>query len=374
MWHMTWPKWLAQLEVAEHGVLIPEPELDPTRLTTLTAAGLVEYAGLASYSDCCDCACGPGCPVERLGGSDDDPEYVALCPLGQALVYRTADLRRWRLTIQGVVRFLAAQLEQSLPTDTLLPHRLWAVGALSPRVRLGVLRGVRSHEAPTVRAAVTAWLQGRRGILLIPGEHPLTGVIPEQAIAVPLREVLQVEPTGITVDRAALASLAAQLAGESVAPILVPLPVPAGFSWAQLRLEVVSYEHVRIWTTGEAVLKSYRDLGLANTRDGTPKKGWHLFREFAGHDGIYDAAHPSGLYPPTRPTRPGTPALSGFSEKLGPALSDLGEHMQRLFPGIPGKPFARYDAQRHQYRAIVQLSWEPGYRQQRAQELSDSRR
>lgn len=94
-----------------------------------------------------------------------------------------------------------------------------------------------------------------------------------------------------------------------------------------------------------------------------------LLREFAGHEGIYDPSHPSVLYPPEKIGRQGNrPQVTAFSGKLGTALSDLAEHLKHLFPGIAGKPFARYDTTKHQYRARIQLCWEPGYRQRKARE------
>jgi hypothetical protein len=111
------------------------------------------------------------------------------------------------------------------------------------------------------------------------------------------------------------------------------------------------------------------EMGLANLRDGSPTKRWDLLREFAGHEGVYDLAHPSVLYPPEKVSRQGQrPQLTAFSGKLGTALSDLAEHLRQLFPGIAGKPFARYDTSKHQYRSLIRLTWEPGYRQRKAQE------
>jgi hypothetical protein len=115
------------------------------------------------------------------------------------------------------------------------------------------------------------------------------------------------------------------------------------------------------------VVKSYADLGLANARDGRPNRLWYLLQEFAGHEGVYGLGHPSGLYPPK--SVPGARRHSqptAFSPKLGSELSDLREHLRRLFPGVAGDPIARYDKTVHAYRATVLLRWEPGYRQRKA--------
>ena len=64
--------------------------------------------------------------------------------------------------------------------------------------------------------------------------------------------------------------------------------------------------------------------------------------------------------------------LTAFSGKLGTALSDLAEQLRTLFPTLPGRPIAAYDASTHQYRAEIRLSWEPGYRQRKAREFGVS--
>jgi len=131
------------------------------------------------------------------------------------------------------------------------------------------------------------------------------------------------------------------------------------------------YEDVRIWTVGEPVVKNFQELGLANTRNGRPTKAWQLLREFAGHEGVYDPSHPSVLYAPEKIERRGIrQPLTAFSGKLGTALSDLAGHLSKLFPVIPGRPVAEYDPRKHQYRAAVRLSWEPGYRQRKTTEYT----
>jgi len=366
---MRYVNWLAQLDVADRGVAIRERDLAPKLLTALTDAGLVEYAGLDRYSDCCDCALGTGCPVERLGGTDDDPEYVALCPLGEALVYHEQDLRRWRLSMQTVARVLSERLGQHQPTEELVSRRLWEIGRLGPRVRLFLFKGVKQRDAHSVAAILTERVKLMRGLVLVPAIIPDAGILPANTVAVSLSEVLCLREHDVTIDLSLLESLATQLAGEKVQPTILPIPVPAGFTWPQVRLEFISDEDVRIWTVGEPVVKSFQELGLMNTRNGHPTKSWHLLREFAGHEGIYDVTQPSVLYAPEKVThRGGRPHLTAFSGKLGTALSDLAGHLSKLFPTIPGRPIAEYDAKKHQYRAAITLGWEPGYHHRKASE------
>jgi hypothetical protein len=364
---MRLTNWFAQLEVAEQGVLLRERDIDPALQTALADAGVLEYAGLDQYSECCGCEFGPGCPVERLGGLDDDPEYAAICPMGEALVYREPDLRRWRLSAPAIVRWVANSLGQ--PIEELLPRRLWEIGRLTPRVRLFFLRGSNPRDAQTVAAMLTERMKLMRGIVVVPGASPASGLVPEQAVTVALGDVLHIDDGGLVLDRVILQALAEQLAGDKARPSLTAIPVPAGFTWPQVRVEFISDEDVRIWTVGEPVVRSMGELGLANQRDGSPTKRWTLLREFAGHEGVYDPTHPSVLYPPEKVPRQGQhPQLTAFSGKLGTALSDLAEHLRQRLPGIAGKPFARYDTRKHQYRAMIRLRWESGYRQRKAQE------
>jgi len=371
MWPMIPANWLAQLDVADRGVLLRERDIAPGKRTVLVDAGLLEYAGLDHYSDCCGCEFGPGCPIERLGGTDEDPEYAAICPMGEALIYREPDLRRWRLSAQAVVRWVADGLGVPQFVEELLPRRLWEIGRLTPRVRLFFLRGVKPRDANVVATLLTERIKLMRGLVLVPGNHPVPGIIPEQVVAVSLGEVLHLDENGVSLDRGLLQTLAEQLAGEKTKPPMVPIAVPTGFTWPQVTLEFISDEDVRIWTVGEPVLKSYGELGFANTRDGSPTKPWLLLREFAGHAGVYDPTHPSSLYAPEKlGQRGGRPQMTAFSGKLGSALSDLAKQLMTLFPSVPGRPLAEYDARRHQYRAVITLRWEAGYRQRKAQEYA----
>jgi hypothetical protein len=363
MWPTMFQRWLTQLDGAETGVTIREREIAPALLATLSQAGLLEYAGLDGYSDCRDCALGVGCPIERFGGTDEEPEYLALCPQGEMLLYREADLRRWLLSALSVARVLADRLGHPQPIEELVPRRLWEVGRLGARVRLYLLCGVKKPDARTVATILAERVKLTRGLVLVPGELPAPGLLPSQAIAVSLGEVLRLEETGVILDRALLDDYAERLAGEKAKPAMLPIAVPSGFAWSQVTIEFVSDEDVRIWTVGEPTVKSFSDLGFANARDGQPTKPWHLLREFAGHEGIYDPSHASSLYPPVKNThRRGQPQVTAFSAKLGSALSDLAQHLAELFPTIAGRPIAAYDSRRHQYRAVVNLRWEPGYR------------
>ena len=370
MWPMIPVNWLAQLDVADRGVLLRERDIDPALQTVLTDAGLLEYAGLDRYSDCCGCEFGPGCPVERLGGTDDDPEYAAICPLGEALIYHEPDLRRWRLSAQAMVRWLADRLGLPQPVEELMPRRMWEIGRLTPRVRLFFVRGIKPREAHAVAAMLTEKIKLMRGLVLMPDGHPVTGMVPEQAVAISLGEVMRLDEMGVTLDRDLLQALADQLTGEKARPTFVPITTPAGFTWPQVSIEFISDEDVRIWTVGEPVVKSFQELGLMNTRNRRPTKSWQLLREFAGHEGVYDPAHPSVLYAPEKiERRGGRQPLTAFSGKLGTALSDLSGQLSKLFSTIPGRPIAEYDARIHQYCSTIRLSWAPGYRQRKATEF-----
>ncbi|MHB9023075.1 MAG: hypothetical protein ACYC7E_02730 [Armatimonadota bacterium] len=364
---MTYANWLAQLDVADRGVALRERDLDPHLLTALTDAGLVEYAGLDRYSDCCDCELGPGCPVERLGGTDDDPEYAAICPLGEALIFHEPDLRRWRLSAQAVVRMLAERLEPQQTAEEVVPRRLWEIGRLNSRVRLFLLRGVKRRDAQVVAAVLTERVKLMRGLVLVPGDLPDVGFLPANTVAISLSEVLRLDNAGITLDRALLLTLAEQLIGEKARPTFVPIQVPTGFAWSQVRVEFISDEDVRIWTIGEPVVRNFAELGLANARDQQPNRLWKLLQEFAAYEGVYNPESRSVLYPPQiNNNRANVPRLSVFSPKLTTGLSQLADHLQKVFPNISGRPFTRYDTRSHQYRAVILLCWEPGYRQRMA--------
>jgi len=359
----------SQLEYAQAGVLVRERDIDAQHLSVLAEAGLVEYAGIDMYSDCHDCPLGTGCPVERMGGTDDDPEYVAICPAGEYLIYREADLRQWRLTAPAVARVLLDQVGEASHVEEIVPHRLWSVGRIGRDVSVFLFLGIRRKDAAMIAAPLHERLKLHKGLVVVFAELPATGVLPQHAVAVSLGEVLRVEETAVVVDREHLEGLAASLVGTKVKSAHQPISTPAHFTWSQVRIEFISDEDVRIWTVGEPVVKTYEELGMANTRNGRPLKSWQLLWEFAGHEGVYDLSHPSVLYAPEKIAHRGSrQPLTAFSGKLGTALSDLAGHLSKLFPTIPGRPIAEYDARKHQYRAEIRLGWEPGYRERKRRE------
>lgn len=199
-------------------------------------------------------------------------------------------------------------------------------------------------------------------------------LVPEIESDSAVRALVILDKEGVIVDHALLHALADRLAGEKARPTILPIEVPDGFTWLQVALEFVSDVDVRIWTVGEPSVKSFAELGFANVRDGSPTKPWHLLREFAGHEGVYDPSHASALYAPEKMARrAGRPQETAFSGKIAAALSGLAKHLMILFPTIPGRPIAAYDNRLHQYCAVIKLRWEPGYRQRKAQEYVNTR-
>lgn len=370
MWPMILANSLSLLDVAEKGLRIRERHIETKLFTALTNSGLIEYDGLDLSSDpydCGGCEFGPSCDVERLGGTDEEPEYHAHCLRGDIMIYRERFLRCWRLSVPTVLKLLMERLGMNQSPEVLIPNRLWELEKINPRVRLFLFRGVSQRDASIVTPIIAERVKLMCGIVLVPGEMPAPGIIPEQVAVLPLCEIIRQLGDVIILDHELLQLTANQLCGEKARPTIVPITTPDGFTWPQVRLEFISDEDVRIWTVGEPVIRSFTELGLVNARDQQPNRLWRLLREFAAYEGVYDPEHRSTIYPPViQSSRANVPRLSAFSPKLTVGLSQLADHLQKLFPEISGRPFARYDARQHQYRAIIQICWEPGYRQQKA--------
>jgi hypothetical protein len=371
MLHTKITNLLDKLDKAKNGVLVRENNIESELLKILQDSGLIEYAGLDDYSDCCDCSFGTGCPVERLGGTNDEPEYAAICPKGDIIIYHEQDLRLWRITANSVLKLLAEKLNIKMPADILIPGHLWEIGKISSRVRLFLMRDITKNDVIALSSIFNERLKVMRGLVLVPGELPAPGILPEQAAAISLNDVIYLDGNKIVINHDLLSKQSEIITDEKLKMTTIPIEVPANFTWQQVMIEFVSDEDVRIWTVGEPELKSFADLGFANVRDGSPIKSWHLLREFAGHEGVYDINHPSTIYPPEKirqRTGAGQPQLSAFSGKLGSALSDLSIKLKELFPGIHGKPIGVYDNKLHQYKSVIKLKWEPGYRQRKGNE------
>jgi hypothetical protein len=371
MLHTKITNLLDKLDKAKNGVLVRENNIEPELLKILQDSGLIEYAGLDDYSDCCDCLFGTGCPVERLGGTDDEPEYAAICPKGEIVIYREQDLWLWRITANAVLKLIAEKLNIKMPADILIPGHLWEIGKISSRVRLFLMRDITKNDVIALSSIFNERLKVMRGLVLVPGDLPVPGLLPEQAAAISLNDIVYLDGNKVSINHDLLCKQAEIVAGEKVKQTVIPIEVPANFSWQQVMIEFVSDEDVRILTVGEAELKSFADLGFANVRDGSPIKSWHLLREFAGHEGVYDINHPSTIYPPEKIRQlagAGQLLQSAFSGKLRAALSDLSIKLKELFPGIKGKPFGVYDNKLHQYKSVIKLKWEPGYRLMKGKE------
>jgi hypothetical protein len=258
-----------------------------------------------------------------------------------------------------------------MPADILIPGHLWEIGKISSRVRLFLMRDITKNDVIALSSIFNERLKVMRGLVLVPGDLPVPGLLPEQAAAISLNDIVYLDGNKVSINHDLLCKQAEIVAGEKVKQTVIPIEVPANFSWQQVMIEFVSDEDVRILTVGEAELKSFADLGFANVRDGSPIKSWHLLREFAGHEGVYDINHPSTIYPPEKIRQlagAGQLLQSAFSGKLRAALSDLSIKLKELFPGIKGKPFGVYDNKLHQYKSVIKLKWEPGYRLMKGKE------
>jgi hypothetical protein len=263
---------------------------------------------------------------------------------------------------------LAEKLNIKIPPDQLIPGHLWEIGKISSRVRLFFMRDITKNDAIAVSAIFNERLKVMRGLVLVPGDLPAPGILPEQVAAISLNDVIYLDSNKVVINHDLLSKQSEIIAGEKLKVTTIPIDVPASFSWQQVMIEFVSDEDVRICTVGEAELKSFADLGFANVRDGDPIKSWHLLREFAGHEGVYDINHPSTIYPPEKIRQlagAGQLLQSAFSGKLRSALSDLSIKLKELFPGIKGKPFGVYDNKKHRYYSIIRLRWDTGYKQQK---------
>lgn len=337
----------------------------------LEAQGVLAFDVIDTDLRCPDCDDLPygGCVVEEVTPSDTGlRQYLISCAQEGVFVVPESRLYRYRpIAGASLAHWIAQQLGCSGAVEQIIPGRLWALGRYRQQHPLFFARELHRQDAAQVLAPVYDRVKTLRGVVLFPTHRPAAGVVPGQADCLTLAELWRWEADQLVLDTAVLDALTGATRKTTVA--VQPIPVPAGFTWPQVHLEFISDEDVRIWTSGEPVVKTYQELGLQNTRNGRPAKAWLLLREFAGHEGMYDPDHPSTLYAPeTLTRRGGRPLLTAFSGKLGTALSDLAGHLGKLFPTIPGRAIALYDARKHQYRAAIRLSWEPGYRQRKAAE------
>jgi len=340
-------------------------------LRYLEAQGLLTFDVIGTDLRCpgCDDPSAGTCVVDEVApDAAGVRQFVISCAQEGVFVVPETRLYRYRpISGQAMAWWLAQQLDCTGEAEQIVPGRLWALGRYHGQHPLFFAREAHQQDAAQVLAPLHERVKTLRGLVLLPAYRPAAGILPGNTDSLILSDLWRWEADQLVLDMTVLDALTGTARKATVT--VQPIPVPTGFTWPQVHLEFISDEDVRVWTSGEPLVKTYQELGLQNTRNGRPAKAWQLLREFAGHDGLYDPDHPSTLYAPEALTRRGgRPALTAFSGKLGTALSDLAGHLGKLFPTIPGRAIAVYDARKHQYRAAIRLSWEPGYRQRKAAE------
>ena len=344
-------------------------------LVYLEEQGLLTFHGLSSHCACVDCESIPagGCVLESVYEDDAGKQHF-LVSCEQEGIFEVSETRLYQyrpVTGDALARVLATRVQCDGVVEAIVPHRLWSLGRYGARSPLFLAREAHRQDAATVLAPLHERIKGSHGVVLVPDDLPAVGVLPANAVAVRMAQVWWWVGEMLDISTDAIDDTITGLGGNKPFVYLQPLEVPTGFTWAQVRLEFISDEDVRIWIVGEPVVRNFAELGLANARDQQPNRLWKLLREFAAYEGVYNPDHRSVLYPPVvNGNRGSLPRLSAFSPKLTTGLTQLADHLQKLFPTIPGRPFTRYDSRNHQYRAQIKLCWEPGYRQRMAREYA----
>ena len=163
--------------------------------------------------------------------------------------------------------------------EELTPGRVWALGRYRRDYPVFLVRGMGQRDAGHAVAPIYERMKAKRGIALTPYAVPPPSLLPTTLASIRFDEVMSWDDETVAIQREALDQLLEM--AVKIEAYIQPIPVPAGFTWPQVTIEVISDTDVRIWTVGEPVVKSYADLGLANARDRQPNRLWKLLREFA---------------------------------------------------------------------------------------------
>lgn len=304
----------------------------------LASAGLVAETTAATVVDCGACDEPRAAEVFPFETPGFPTRWFARCRACGAVPVDPDDLRRWAVRVPAVGRALTGR-----DAEERVPGLVWRLGPVGSGERVGWL--VAGWRGRAKLAEVVPELLLSNAVVFVPCHLPpvaVWGTAPP--VVVPAADVLRSDGTTLAVSAAALA---ARLPPEPVAVVEVDprprLSLPAGTRWEDVTL-VVDDHAVELLVGGRRHRAEYTDLGLADGRNGSPGRAWHVLRLMAR----------TGTLAPTDGVRTKPAPLKMHVGTLRDAL--------RRWTGLPDDPFhpvRRLDPYRPRFRLRSEDTLEP---------------
>jgi hypothetical protein len=193
-------------------------------------------------------------------------------------------------------------------------------------------RGTAWRDAGAVYAEVGE-LQGNGvRVVLVPGRVPAQGVLGAGTRTVSLQQVVGLGPGGLHADLAPLEQ-AVPRSRSRVARNFVPIHTPPGITWAQVLIEFLGEETVRVSVPGQVPQeRSFVQMGFQDRRQIGEQADtlWGILRLLAKHSGKLEPEDTSQEIP-----------AANFG-KVKKWVADIRSRLRLLFPDIGGDPFKPY--------------------------------
>jgi len=254
-------------------------------------------------------------------------------------------LRRYTVDLPGLAQVLADALDTRSEPRELVAGRLWRLGsreAKQRRVDLFLARGMTWRDAGELFGACGAIAECSCPLLLVPHDLPAEPQVPPGARAQSLARLLSLADGQLELDTDELFAGLGPRPRVHVAD-LVPVSVPEGATWAQVHMEFMTDDHVRIVVGSTVENRSFKELGFRNRRKALPEPDglWVLLVMLAKSGGHLDAKtafrqNPEGWDATRR------------------RVADLRKRIRAIFPGVEGDPFLPFAKDRgYQTRFVL---------------------
>ena len=298
MWPMPLPRLLSGVE-SNSRCCVRAADVEPAMRDALEASGFIAFAGIDSRYTCSDCDEG-SCPVIPVGEREDGTTiYHVICQRGDVVTTDDRALASWQYSAHSTADALARLLGVSQVATTIIPQRLWSLGAsvfAGVSVSWFVAAGTTQPDARTVFRQAHALLAAPQAVVLTPALSPPTDLLGESVLCWPFAPLLRVAHGEVRFTPDALEVLAREIVTRAQRPSGVKpkarkwLDVPAGTTWDQVVITFENTDAITIQAPGipHGETLTYDDLGFWDDRSSDPSadrfvqdKYWSRFMRFA---------------------------------------------------------------------------------------------
>ncbi len=298
MWPIPLPRLFSGIELHRR-CCVRAADVEPALREALEASGFLAFGGIDTRYACADCDVG-SCPVIPVGEREDGSTvYSVLCQRGDVIMTDDRALASWQYAAHSTADALARLLSVAQAATTVIPQRLWSLGAsvfAGVPVSWFVAAGTTRPDARTVFRQAHALLEASQAVVLTPTLSPPTDLLGASVLLWPFAPLLRVAHGEVRFAPEALEALAREVVAHAHHPSGVTpkarkwLDVPAGTTWEQIVITFENTDAITIQGPGlpQGETLTYDELGFWDDRSSDPAadrfvqdKYWSRFLRFA---------------------------------------------------------------------------------------------